>query len=68
MPEVGMDLPTKITSFGGMCTTAQYFEESGVILILNNSYWGGWLEPRVLRVRSHKTLTKLPGLASGVRR
>jgi hypothetical protein len=62
MPEVGMDLPMKTTyggpwfkSSGGMCTTAQYFEESEVSLNLNNSYRGGWLEPRVLWVKSHKT-------------
>jgi hypothetical protein len=56
MSEVGMDLPMKITyggpwfkSAGGMCTAAQYFERPGVILDLNSSYWGGWVEPRVLR-------------------
>jgi hypothetical protein len=75
MPEVGMDLPIKtiyggpwFKSAGGICTTTQYFEESEVIIILYNSYWGGWMEPRVLPIKSHKTLTKLPGLASGVLR
>ena len=75
MHGVGMDFPMKTIyggswfgSSGGMCTTAQYFEELGVILNLNSSYWGGWVEPRVLWVKSHKTLAKLPGLASGVLR
>ena len=51
-----------------MCTAAQYSEVEGVILDLNSSYWGGWVEPMVLRVKSHNILTKLPGVASGVLR
>ena len=72
---VGIDFPTKETSVGsllestgGMCTAAQYFEVEGVILDLNSSYWGGWVEPMVLQVKSHNILTKLPGVASGVLR
>ena len=33
-----------------MCTAAQYFEVEGVILDLNSSYCGGWVEPMVLRI------------------
>ena len=51
-----------------MCTAAQYSEVEGVILDLNSSYWGGWVEPMVLQVKSHNILTKLPGVASGVLR
>ena len=72
---VSIDFPTKETSIGswlestgGMCTAAQYSEVDGVILDLNSSYWGGWVEPMVLRVKSHNILTKLPGVASGVLR
>ena len=72
---VGIDFPMKETSVGswlestgGMCTAAQYFEVEGVILDLNSSYWGGWVEPMVLQVKSHNILTKLPGVASGVLR
>ena len=72
---VCIDLPTKETSvgscldsMGGMCTAAQYSEVEGVILDLNSSYWGGYVEPIVLRVKSHNILTKLPGVASGVLR
>ena len=72
---VDIDFPTKETSVGswfgfagGMCTTAQYFEVDGVILDLSNSYWGGWMALMVLQVKSHKILTKLPGVASGVLR
>ena len=72
---VGIDFPTKETSvgswlesMGGMCTAAQYFEVEGVILDLNSSYWGGWVAPMVLQVKSHNILTKLPGVASGVLR
>ena len=72
---VGIDFPTKETSVGswlestgGMCTAAQYSEVEGVILDLNSSYWGGWVEPMVLQVKSHNILTKLPGVASGVLR
>ena len=72
---VDIDFPTKETSVGswfgfagGMCTTAQYFEVEGVILDLSNSYWGGRVALMVLRVKSHKTLTKLPRVASGVLR
>ena len=71
----GIDFPTKETSVGswfgfagGMCTTAQYFEVEEVILDLSSSYWGGWVEPMVLQVKSHNILTKLPGVASGVLR
>ena len=72
---VGIDFPRKETfvgswfeSTGGMCTTAQYFEVDEVILDLSSSYWGGWVEPMVLQVKSHNILTKLPGVASGVLR
>ena len=72
---VGIDFPMKETSvgswlgyMGGMCTTAQYSKVEGVILDLNSSYWGGWVEPMVLRVKSDNNLTKLPGVASGVLR
>ena len=72
---VGIDFPMKETSVGswfdftrGMCTAAQYLEVEGVILDLNSSYWGGWVAPMVLQVKSHNLLTKLPGVASGVLR
>ena len=72
---VGIDFPTKETSVGSwfeftgeMCTAAQYLEVEGVILDLNNSYWGGWVAPMVLQVKSRNILTKLPGVASGVLR
>ena len=72
---VGIDFPTKETSVGswfeftgGTCTAAQYLEVEGVILDLNNSYWGGWVAPTVLQVKSHNILTELPGVASGVLR
>ena len=72
---VGIDFPTKETSVGswfeftgGMCTAAQYLEVEGVILDLNSSYWGGWVAPMVLQVKSRNILTKLPGVASGVLR
>ena len=72
---VGIDFPMKEASVGpwfgfagGTCTTAQYFEVDGVILDLSNSYWGGWIALMVLQVKSHKILTKLLGVASGVLR
>ena len=72
---VGIDFPMKETSvgswlgsMGGMCTAAQYTEVEGVILDLNSSYWGGWVAPMVLQVKSHNILTKLPWVASGVLR
>ena len=72
---VGIDFPMKETSVGswlestrGMCTAAQYSEVVKVILDLNSSYWGGWVEPMVLQVKSHNILTKLPRVASGVLR
>ena len=72
---VGIDFPTKETSVGswfgfvgGMSTTAQYFEVGGAILDLSNSYWGGRVTLMVLQVKSHKIVTKLPGVASRVLR
>ena len=69
---VGIDFPTKDTSIGswlgstgGMCTAAQYSEVDGVILDLNSSYWGGWVEPMVLQVKSHNILTSYLGLHLG---
>src|SRR3954465_15279163 len=66
MSGVGIDFPTKEISVGswseftgGMCTSAQYLEVEEVILDLNSSYWGGWVAPMVLQVKSHNILTKV---------